>query len=94
MLTTSEDYSPDQRGEFHGTLTPRGSEGVTVTDGDIVLESVTLTENCCDRKFGFGAFIAAQLDMTLKLGGEHDLRAPLLTGAQIELSRRFLRIWM
>ena len=89
MLTTSEDYSPDQRGEFHGTLTPCGSEGVTVTDGDIVLESVTLTENCCDRKFGFGAFIAAQLDMTLKLGGEHDLRAPLLTRAQIELSRRF-----
>lgn len=89
MLNTSGDYSPDQRGEFHGTLTPRGSEGVTVTDGDIVLESVTLTENCCDRKFGFGAFIAAQLDMTLKLGGEHDLRAPLLTGAQIELSRRF-----
>ena len=89
MLTTSQNYSPDQRGEFHGTLTPLGSSAVTVSDGDIVLESVTLTENCCDRKFGFGSFISAQLDMTLKLGGEHDLQAPLLTRAQLDLSRRF-----
>ena len=89
MLTTSQNYSPDQRGEFHGTLTPLGSSAVTVSDGDIVLESVTLTENCCDRKFGFGSFISAQLDMTLKLGGEHDLQAPLLTRAQLDLSRKF-----
>ena len=89
MLITRPNYSPDQRGEFQGTLTPLGENAVTVSDGDIVLESVTLTENCCDRKFGFGSFISAQLDMTLKLGGEHNLQAPLLTRAQLDLSRRF-----
>ena len=89
MLTTGSGYSPDQRGEFHGTLTPLGSSAVTVSDGDIVLDSVTLTENCCDRNFGFGSFISAQLDMTLKLGGEHDLQAPLLTRAQLDLTRKF-----
>lgn len=89
MLTTGNNYSPDDRGGFHGTLTPLGQAGVTVSDGDIVLDSVTLTENCCDRKFGFGAFISAQLDMTIKLGGEHDLQSPLLTRAQLDLSRKF-----
>lgn len=87
MINTGQGYSPDQRGEFHGTLTPIDAEPITITDEDILAESVVLTENCCDRSFNFGQFISAQLEMSVILGEQ--LRSPLLKRARLTLSRKY-----
>ena len=87
MIQTGADYDPDQRGEFHGTLTPIDSETLAIDNDDILAESVVLTENCCDRSFGFGSFISAQLEMSVILGEQ--LRSPLLKRARLTLSRKY-----
>lgn len=86
-MISTPDLSNAVRAEFYGTLYYADGKFRGVSNNDIVSNSVTLTESACNGDFGFGAFLASQLDITFINTSEY-----LLSGSRFELSYRYYDI--
>ena len=87
MLPVDDYYSPYlDMGVFYGSVKFSDGRSLSLGDKNILSDSIVFTENCCNRNFGFGAFLSAQLDMTLILSTLDPL---LFQNAELELSRKY-----